>query len=135
MYISETTVRVRYSETDQMGYVYYGNYATFYEVARVECLRQLGLPYSTLEKQGVMMPVLESRSRFMAPAKYDDVLRIVTTIKDKPTSRIHFTYELYNEEGKNIHSGETSLVFVNMKSGRPQRCPEVMLQLLDTYFD
>ena len=131
MYQSETTVRVRYSETDQMGYVYYGNYAAYYEVGRVESLRQLGLSYRELEAQGIMMPVLESRSKFTAPAKYDEQLRIVTTIGSKPTARIHFAYDIYNEAGKAIHSGETSLVFVNMKTGRPCRCPEAMLTLLN----
>ncbi|HCW09354.1 MAG TPA: thioesterase, partial [Cytophagales bacterium] len=96
MYQSETRIRVRYGETDQMGFVYYGNYAMYYEVARVESLRQLGLTYKELEDGGVMMPVLENKSKFFAPAFYDDELRIVTTIHDLPSVRITFTYEIFN---------------------------------------
>ena len=81
MYTSETFVRVRYGETDQMGYVYYGNYAMYYEVGRVESLRQLGLTYRELEDMGVMMPVLENKSKFHQAALYDDHLKIVTTIR------------------------------------------------------
>ena len=84
MYVSETYIRVRYGETDQMGYVYYGNYAMYYEVARVESLRRLGLTYKELEAMGVMMPVLENHSKFLSAALYDDNLRIVTTIREKP---------------------------------------------------
>jgi acyl-CoA thioester hydrolase len=75
MYISETSIRVRYAETDQMGYVYYGHYAMYYEVARVESLRQLGLTYREIEEMGVLMPVLENKSRYLKPARYDDLLR------------------------------------------------------------
>lgn len=135
MYQSETEVRVRYAETDQMGYVYYGNYATFYEVGRVDALRNLGLTYKELEDQGVMMPVLENHSYYVSPALYDDKLIIRTTIKEKPAVRIKFYYEIFNESNKLIHRGETLLVFVNMKSGRPCRIPEVMGNLLNPYFE
>ncbi|MEL7002935.1 MAG: thioesterase family protein [Bacteroidota bacterium] len=134
MYQSETEIRVRYADTDQMGYVYYGNYAAFYEVGRVEALRQLGLTYKELENQGVMMPVLENHSEYISPATYDDKLTVKTTIQEKPLVRIKFHYEIYNEDQKLIHRGETLLVFVNMKSGRPCRMPEVMTELLDPYF-
>ena len=135
MYQSETKIRVRYADTDQMGYVYYGNYATFYEVGRVEALRDLGLTYKELENQGVMMPVLENHSHYVSPAKYDDKLTIRTTIKEKPAVRIKFHYEIFDESDKLIHKGETLLVFVNMKSGRPCRMPEVMGDLLNSYFE
>lgn len=135
MYQSETEIRVRYADTDQMGYVYYGNYAAFYEVGRVEALRDLGLTYKELENQGVMMPVLENHSEYLSPAIYDDRLTIKTTIKERPTVRIKFHYEILNEANKLIHRGETLLVFVNMKSGRPCRMPEVMGNLLNPYFD
>ncbi|MBA4057565.1 MAG: thioesterase, partial [Marivirga sp.] len=112
MYQSETSIRVRYGETDQMGYVYYGFYAMYYEVARVESLRQLGLTYKEIEMMGIIMPVLENKSKFIAPGRYDEQLRIVTTLREKPSVRIRFEYEIFNEENKLIHQGETLLVFV-----------------------
>jgi acyl-CoA thioester hydrolase len=134
MYQSETTVRVRYGETDQMAYVYYGNYAMYYEVARVEGLRQLGVTYKELEESGVMMPVLEYHSKFLAPGRYDELLRIVTTIQEKPTVKIKFNFETFNEENKLINQGEAILAFVNMASGKPCRPPEKMLKALEPYF-
>jgi len=134
MYSSETHIRVRYGETDQMGYVYYGNYAMYYEVARVESLRQLGLTYKELEEMGVMMPVLENKSKFLSAALYDDHLKIITTIREKPTVRIRFEYEIFNGEEKLIHQGETLLAFVDKKSGKPCRPPEVFQQILKPYF-
>ena len=134
MYTSETHVRVRYGETDQMGYVYYGNYAMYYEVGRVESLRQLGLTYKELEEIGVMMPVLENKSKFLSPALYDDLLRIVTTIRVKPTVRIKFEYEIFNGQDKLIHQGETLLAFVQKNSGRPCRPPAVFQKVLAPYF-
>jgi acyl-CoA thioester hydrolase len=134
MYQSETSVRVRYGETDQMAYVYYGNYAMYYEVARVESLRRLGVTYKELEASGVMMPVLENYSRFLMAARYDELLRIVTTIKEKPTVKIKFEYEIFNEENKLIHQGETILAFVDQKSGRPCRPPELMMSVLAPFF-
>ncbi|MTI19927.1 acyl-CoA thioesterase [Fulvivirga sp. RKSG066] len=131
----ETQIRVRYADTDQMGYVYYGNYAAYYEIARVESLRSLGLTYKELEEQGVMMPVLENFSKYHAPATYDELLTVRTIIKEKPGVRITFDYEIYNESDKLIHEGKTLLVFVDMKSGRPCRQPEVMAKLLNPYFD
>lgn len=134
MYISETSVRVRYAETDQMGYVYYGNYATYYEIARVESLRQLGLTYREIEEMGVMMPVLENHSRFIAPARYDDLLRIVTTLREKPGVKIKFEYDIYNGENALIHKGETVLVFINKETNRPCRQPPAMEKALERFF-
>ena len=134
MYISETHIRVRYGETDQMGYVYYGNYASYFEVARVESLRQLGLTYKELEAMGVMMPVLENKSRYLSPALYDDLLKVITTIRVKPSVRIAFEYEIFNGQGKLIHQGETLLAFVQKNSGRPCRPPEIFQKLLAPYF-
>lgn len=135
MYSANTSFRVRYSETDQMGYVYYGNYAAYYEVGRVEALRQLGLTYRQLEDSGIMMPVLESHSRYHQPAKYDELLTVKVTIPKLPTARIKFLYEITAENGELIHSGETTLVFVNMESGRPTRAPKKMTNLLSPFFD
>ena len=134
MYTSETHIRVRYGETDQMRYVYYGNYAMYYEVARVESLRQLGLTYREREEMGIIMPVLENQSQYLSPALYDELLKIVVTIPEKPSVRIRFLYEIFNKSGKLIHKGETLLAFVNQKTGRPCRPPEAFQKVLERYF-
>lgn len=134
MYISETSVRVRYAETDQMGYVYYGHYAVYYEVARVESLRQLGVTYREIEEMGVLMPVLENRSRYLAPARYDDLLRIITTVREKPAVRIRFEYDIYNGQNTLIHKGETTLVFINRVTNRLCRLPPAMQEVLERFF-
>lgn len=134
MYQSETSIRVRYGETDQMGYVYYGFYAMYYEVARVESLRQLGLTYKEIEKMGIIMPVLENKSRFLAPGRYDEQLRIVTTLREKPGVRIKFEYEIFNEEDKLIHKGETVLVFIDKSTNKPCRPPQAMQKVLEPFF-
>ena len=134
MYTHSTQIRVRYGETDQMGYVYYGHYAVYFEVGRVEALRHLGMSYKELEQQGIMMPVLEHTSRYLQPATYDELLTVVTTIKELPRARITFYYEIYNEADTLIHAGETQLVFLNAATMRPVRPPEAMLALLRPYF-
>ena len=134
MYKTETYIRVRYSETDQMQYVYYGNYAAYYEVGRVEALRQLGLTYKELEAMGIMMPVLENHSEYLSPALYDDLLRIEVTIPEKPSVRITFQCDIFNEAGKLIHRGRTLLAFVNQKTGRPCRPPQAFQNVLARYF-
>jgi len=134
MYTSSTTVRVRYGETDQMGYVYYGFYAMYYEVARVESLRQLGVTYKEIEAMGIIMPVLENKSKYIMPARYDEVLTITTTIREKPGVRIKFEYEIFNEQSKLIHQGETLLAFVDKQSNRPCRPPQAMEDVLQPFF-
>lgn len=134
MYSSETSVRVRYGETDQMGYLYYGYYAMYYEVARVESLRQLGLTYKEIEERGVIMPVLENKSKYFAPARYDELLKIVTTIRERPGVRIRFEYEIFNEENKRIHQGETLLAFVNRQTNRPCKPPAELERVLNIFF-
>ena len=135
MYHAETQIRVRYGETDQMGYVYYGNYASYYEVARVESLRQLGFAYRDLEKMGIMLPVLENHTKFHRPAKYDEVLTVKVTIPEKPSLKMRFLYEIYNEEEQLINSGETILVFIKQATMKPCRMPQVMEGLLGPYFN
>lgn len=135
MLVQEVNIRVRYAETDQMGYVYYGNYATYYEVARAECLRNLGFSYKLLEEKGVMMPVVENRSKFIRPARYDDLLTIKVMVDEMPHRRITFRYEVYNEQKKLINLGETILAFVNMNNGRPCDVPESIHTLLKPFFD
>lgn len=134
MYQHEVQVRVRYAETDQMGFVYYGNYAMYYEIARVEAFRQLGYPYKKLESDGVGMPVISMNVNFHHPALYDDVLTIKVTIPEKPKSRIRFAYEITNQEGKLINTGNTELVFIKMETGKPTRLPEVMNNLIEPFF-
>jgi len=134
MFQHDIQIRVRYAETDQMGFVYYGNYATYFEVARVESFRQLGFSYKSMEEKGVMMPVLELKTKFIRPAIYDDLLTIRTYIKEMPHTRIKFEYEVLNESGVLLNLGETSLVFVNSISRRPCAMPESFLKLLKPYF-
>lgn len=134
MYRHESQVRVRYADTDQMGYVYYGNYAAYYEIARVESLRALGVNYKSVEDEGVIMPVLENWSKFIAPALYDELLTIHTLIKERPGVRVKFNYEIYNESDKLIHIGETTLVFVNKETNRPCHPPASMLNALEPFF-
>ncbi|NVK26646.1 MAG: acyl-CoA thioesterase [Flavobacteriia bacterium] len=130
----ETSTRVRYSETDQMGVVYYGNYAQYYEVGRVELLRNLGMSYRELEEAGTMLPVLKLECKYIRPAKYDDLLRIVTTIEEMPSTRITFKHEIYNEQNVLLNIGLVSLVFVDIKSGRPQKAPQSVVDIFSPYF-
>ena len=135
MIIKEIQIRVRYAETDQMGYVYYGNYATYYEVGRVEFMRSLGFTYRELEEQGIMMPVVENTSRFIRPARYDDLLTVKVMVKKMPQNKMTFEYEIYNEQEKLINLGETVLAFVNMKNGRPISAPDSIVKLLKPFFN
>ena len=131
MYISETKIRVRYAETDRMGYVYYGNYAAYFEVGRVEALRALGLSYKLMEEQGVMLPVLTYNIKYFKPAFFDDVLTIRTTVNEMPSgTRIHFHYETVNEQNVVLNKAETSHVFVKTANGRPCAVPENVIDLL-----
>lgn len=134
MFVQETKVRVRYAETDQMGYVYYGNYAQYYEVGRVEALRQIGLSYKLLEESGIMMPVLELNCRYHKPARYDDLLTIRTIIDELPGIRMPFRYEVLNQEGVLLNEGKTTLVFISMETQRPVKCPPILYNELLPFF-
>lgn len=133
-YQFEWNIRVRYAETDRMGYVYYGNFATYFEVARVEALRQLGISYKQLEDDGVMLPVLDYKVKYYRPAYYDDNLRIVVRIVEMPGTRIHFAYDTFNEKEILINQSETTLVFVHTDSGKPCRPPQAVLNAFRPYF-
>lgn len=135
MFEYTTKLRVRYGETDQMGYMYYGNYAEFYEVARVEMLRSLGLSYKEMEASGVMMPVVELNCKYLKPALYDEEISIKVIIKSMPRARMHFYYELYNEQNELINTGETLLVFVNMASKRLCFIPKELGNKIKPYFE
>lgn len=130
----EIKVRVRYSETDKMGYVYYGNYASYFEVARVEMLRSLGVSYKKLEEDGVMLPVLDFKIKYFKPAYYDDELTIRSRVEKLPGVRIHFFYECYNADGTLLNKAETTLVFVDINSGKPCEMPADLLPYFATYF-
>ena len=135
MFTHSIQLRVRYAETDKMGYVYYGNYATYFEVARVETMRAFGISYKTLEDDGIMMPVLDYKSKYVRPAKYDDLLTITIFIKSMPTARILFEYEVKNEEGVLLNVAETTLVFVDMKTGKPCVVPPNFKSMLQPFFE
>ncbi len=134
MLTATTTIRVRYGETDQMGYVYYGNYAEFFEVARVEMLRDLGFSYKEMEATGVMMPVLEYKSKYLKPAKYDELLTIKTSIAELPNTRICFNFEVFNELNVLINISQATLVFVNTQTSRPCLAPAVLQAVFDAAF-
>ena len=134
MFISEIQIRVRYAETDQMGYVYYGNYATYFEVARVEALRALGFSYKSLEESGVMLPVMNYSIDYLKPAYYDDLLTIKITIRELPSARIRFEYETYNEKDVVINKANTTLVFINKSTNRPCKAPDDFMQMISKYF-
>lgn len=134
MYISETTVRVRYAETDRMGYVYYGNYTQYYEIGRVEALRQLGTSYKEMEDNGVMLPVYTCNIKYIKPALYDDLLLIKTTIKELPTAKISFDYEIYNEKNELLNTANTVLVFINTAINKPCQAPEGFMEKLRKFF-
>ena len=135
MYTFETKIRVRYAETDQMGYVYYGNYATFYEVGRVELFRSLGFSYKALEDRGIILPVMELHSRFLKPARYDEEITVRVHLKEKPRIKIRFDYELFNQEGDLLNTGNTTLVFVDMKRNKPCIAPHDFMDRVQIHFD
>jgi len=135
MFEHSTKIRVRYGETDQMGYMYYGNYAQFYEVGRVEMLRSMGLTYSGMEASGIMMPVVELSCKYLKPALYDEEITVKVIMKEMPRIRIHFNYELYNEKQELINTGETLLVFINMTTNRPCLAPEDFRNKFKAFFE
>jgi len=120
----EFNVRVRYSETDQMGVVYHGNYAQYFEMGRVEWLRNIGISYKWMEENGVMLPVVSLNINYKKPARYDDLLTVKTIFKSQTSAKIEFDYEIYNEQNELLTIGSSILVFVNMKTGRPMAAPE-----------
>lgn len=132
MKIHELKVRVRYAETDQMGMVYHGNYAQYFELGRVEWLRNLGVSYKLMEGAGVMLPVVSLSMNYKKPARYDDELTVRTIFKSQTSVKIEFDYEVYNEKAELLTTGNSILVFVDMKTGRPISPPEHLKKLLST---
>lgn len=127
-------LRVRYAETDQMGYVYYGNYATYLEVARVETFRSIGFSYKEMEEDGVMMPVLEYKTKYIRPAKYDDLLTVKVKVTDQPKVRIRFEYEIYNAQNELLNISETTLVFIDANTNKPAMPTPRFQAIIDKYF-
>lgn len=120
MFVSTCKIRVRYAETDQMGYAYYGTYPTYLEVARVEALRSLGIRYADMEQDGVMLPVRDLNLRYRRPLKYDELFTVTTEIPSLPDgSRLFFRYQIHNEAGELCTEAETTLVFASTATGRP----------------
>ena len=126
-----TDIRVRYGETDQMGIVYNANYATYFEVARTEWLRNLGVTYKNMEESGINLPVISLSFNFIKPAKYDDILTVSVFLKKKPLVKIDFDYEIINQNKEKISTGNSVLAFMDTKTNRPMKCPEYILEKLN----
>ena len=135
MISNDIQIRVLYRDTDKMGVVYHANYIAFYEAARNELFRSIGLPYSDLEAQNIVMPVTEVTSRYKAPAYYDDLLTVRATVKELPAVRMIVEYEVYNEKGELLNTGTTVLGYVSVERKRPCRAPEYFMKKLAKYFE
>ena len=134
MITGEIKLRVRYSDTDQMGYVYYGRYASFYEIARVELFRSLGFSYKKLEEKGIGMPVIDMETKYILPIKYDEQIKINTIIENLPSSRISFKYEVYNQNNELANTAKTTLTFINLTNKKPVRMPAELLDIVKNNF-
>ncbi len=125
------SLRVRYAETDPMKYVYYGNYATYFELGRVELFRSIGISYDEIEKQGIWLPVSDYKIKYLKPALYDQKLEIHTFMRKIPGVRIEFEYEIYNEEGVKITEASTTLFFLSAETNRVIKCPDFLMTLIE----
>lgn len=135
MFVTETQLRIHYALTDQMGIVYYGHYAQFYEIGRTEAIRQIGFTYKETEAMGIIMPVVEMSSRFLRPAKYDDLITIKTIVREMPTHhKIVFNSEIYNEKDELLNTGQTTLFFIDAKTMKRCNMPQVLKGKLQGYF-
>lgn len=128
---STHSLRVRYAETDPMKYVYYGNYATYFELGRVELFRSIGISYDEIEKQGIWLPVSDYKIKYLKPALYDQKLEIHTFMRKIPGVRIEFEYEIYNEEGIKITEASTTLFFLNSETQKVIKCPDFLMKLIE----
>jgi acyl-CoA thioester hydrolase len=136
MYQYDTQIRVRYGETDQMGYLYYGNYAQYYEVGRAEAIRALGISYKMLEEtHGILMPVMSLEMRFVRPALYDELLTVRTILREMPVDTIVFHMEIYNERKKLVNGGRVKLCFVEAKTNKTIVTPPYLSAKLKTFFE
>lgn len=134
MFSSKTNIRVRYADTDQMGYVYYGNYAAYFEVGRTESLRHMGFTYKDMEEQGVLMPVINMNVNYLKAAKYDDLLEVETIVAKMPGVRMVFDYKIHNQHGELLCTAQTTLVFISKALHKPVQCPEFLATALASFF-
>ncbi|MEZ4874554.1 MAG: thioesterase family protein [Flavobacteriaceae bacterium] len=125
-----TILRVRYGETDQMGVVYYGNYAQYLEQGRTEWLRELGFSYKWMEENNIQLPVTHLKIQYHHPARYDDLITVVTTLQKIPTAKIEFFYEIFNEKKQLLVTAETTLVFVDSSTQKVRRAPDYLIEKL-----
>ena len=136
MYRHSYEKRVRYGETDQMGFLYYGNYPLLYEIGRVEAIRALGVSYKDLEtKYNIMMPVLSVESRYLKPAYYDELIRIDTILSEMPSKMVNFDFEIFNPSNECIHKACVKLFFVNMITNKRVSMPQILTDKLLPYFE
>lgn len=135
MYTTETQIRIHYALTDQMGVVYHGHYAQFYEIGRTEAIRQIGYSYKDIEAMGIIMPVVDIHSRFLRPAKYDDLITVKTTLKEIPTHhKIIFHSEIYNQNDELLNTGDVTLYFMHAASMKRCNMPDELKEKLEKYF-
>lgn len=134
MFSHVSNIRVRYGETDQMGFVYYGNYALYYEVGRVEAIRSLGITYKSLEEEGILMPVVRVEAKYIYPAVYDDLLTVTSHIDELPDRFITFRVVMQNEGSVTLHKAKVVLCFKDSKTGAAIRTPASIVQKLEPYF-
>ncbi len=135
MFTTETQIRIHYALTDQMGVVYHGHYAQFYEIGRTEAIRQIGYTYKDIEAMGIIMPVIDIHSRFLRPAKYDDLITVKTTLKELPQNhKIVFHSEIYNQKDELLNSGIVTLYFMHAEGMKRCDMPEVLKERLEKYF-
>ncbi len=135
MFVTETQIRIHYALTDQMGVVYHGHYAQFYEIARTEAIRQIGYTYKDIEAMGIIMPVIDIHSRFLRPAKYDDLITVKTILKELPLHhKIVFHHEIYNEADELLNTGDVTLYFMQAKEMKRCDMPMQLKEVLTRYF-
>ena len=134
MFEHQIKFRVLYSDTDKMGYMYYGQYAKYLEMGRVEALRSLGLSYKAMEDTGVMLPVLDLKLKYIKPLYYDDEVTLTTKVSDMPKTRIYFEYELKNPMGEITTLAETTLVFIDHLNAKPCIIPANFKSIIKPYF-
>jgi acyl-CoA thioester hydrolase len=134
MYCFESAIRVRYGETDRMGYLYYGHYPEYFEVSRTDMIRSLGLSYKEIEDMGIIMPVKSLKVDYKLPARYDELLRVKSCLNILPEIKLDIDYEILNEENKQVCTGNTVLAFVDARTRRPRRAPDFFLEAVRKYF-
>lgn len=132
---TKTDIRVRYADTDKMGVVYHSNYAVYFEVGRTEMFREIGMTYDEMEKNNVMLPLVDLHINYKRPARYDDLITVTTTVKELPGVKIRFDYQIHNEKGELLVDGYTTLAFIDMTRNRPMKMPDAIRAKVAPYFE